>query len=78
MYLIYHQQGLDWHGPSAEDAWASLDGLISILEQGAIWEAWRLKKDTRVIVLGHSNGGQGAYYLASRFPDRVLGGSFVI
>jgi pimeloyl-ACP methyl ester carboxylesterase len=25
--------------------------------------------------MGHSNGGQGAWHLASRFPDRVLGGS---
>lgn len=23
------------------------------------------------MILGHSNGGQGAWYLASRFPDRV-------
>lgn len=28
--------------------------------------------------MGHSNGGQGAWYLASRFPDRVLGGKTVV
>ncbi|KAJ7871501.1 hypothetical protein B0H14DRAFT_3570057 [Mycena olivaceomarginata] len=44
--------GLDWHGPSANDAWGSVDAVVAI---------------------GHSNGGQGAWYLASRFPDRVLG-----
>ena len=36
---------------------------------------WRLAPDPRVLVLGHSNGGQGAWYLAARFPDRVVGGA---
>lgn len=25
-------------------------------------------------MMGHSNGGQGAWHLSSRYPDRVLGG----
>lgn len=28
----------------------------------------------KLIVLGHSNGGQGAYHFMSHYPDRVLGG----
>jgi pimeloyl-ACP methyl ester carboxylesterase len=24
--------------------------------------------------MGHSNGGQGSWYLSSRFPDRVIAG----
>ena len=27
----------------------------------------------KALLVGHSNGGQGAWYLASRFPDRVVG-----
>jgi len=25
---------------------------------------------------GHSNGGQGAWHLAARYPDRIVGGEF--
>jgi pimeloyl-ACP methyl ester carboxylesterase len=40
-----------------------------------VWQPWQLRRESRVIILGHSNGGQGALYLASRYPDRTLGGS---
>ncbi|KAK0502905.1 hypothetical protein EDD18DRAFT_1135549 [Armillaria luteobubalina] len=65
--------GLDWHGPSTKDAWASLDALVTILAANAVWLPWKLDLHTPAIVLGHSNGGQGAWYIASRYPDRVLG-----
>ncbi|KAF5373151.1 hypothetical protein D9758_001792 [Tetrapyrgos nigripes] len=64
--------GLDWHGPSALDAWGSLDALISILGSNSPWSSWSIDPDCKAIVMGHSNGGQGAWYLASRYPDRVL------
>ncbi|KAL4262942.1 Peptidase S9 prolyl oligopeptidase catalytic domain-containing protein [Pleurotus pulmonarius] len=64
--------GMDWHGPSAKDAWASLDALVSIAEGNPAWKDWRLPIDPPAVVLGHSNGGQGTWYLASRYPDRVL------
>ncbi|KAH7909149.1 hypothetical protein BJ138DRAFT_1090031 [Hygrophoropsis aurantiaca] len=66
--------GLDWHGPSAQDAWATVDALRSILAQNrSLWGSWSLEDSKKVVLVGHSNGGQGAWYLASRFPDRVLG-----
>ncbi|KAF8894431.1 hypothetical protein BD779DRAFT_1501027 [Infundibulicybe gibba] len=65
--------GLDWHGPSARDAWASVDALAAILEKRDIWDSWGIRRMSPVIIMGHSNGGQGAWYIASRFPDRVLG-----
>ncbi|KAK0197474.1 hypothetical protein F5146DRAFT_48465 [Armillaria mellea] len=65
--------GLDWHGPSTKDAWASLDALVTILATNAVWLPWKLDLNTPAIILGHSNGGQGAWYIASRYPDRVLG-----
>ncbi|ETW85653.1 hypothetical protein HETIRDRAFT_150141 [Heterobasidion irregulare TC 32-1] len=65
--------GLDWHGPSAQDAWQAVDALGAILARAERWGAWRLAPDPQVLVLGHSNGGQGAWYLAARFPDRVVG-----
>ncbi|KAI0075479.1 hypothetical protein K474DRAFT_1691814 [Panus rudis PR-1116 ss-1] len=65
--------GLDWHGPSLQDAFATVSALFEILNSRRRWHPWRLPaRDTRVVVMGHSNGGQGAWYLASRFPDRVI------
>ncbi|KII88901.1 hypothetical protein PLICRDRAFT_175154 [Plicaturopsis crispa FD-325 SS-3] len=64
--------GLDWHGPSARDVWNSLDALTGILNGNSIWHPWRIESGTRAIVIGHSNGGQGAWYAASRYPDRTI------
>lgn len=44
-----------------------------ILETRGEWRDWNIK-EPRVILLGHSNGGQGVWYVASRFPSRVLAG----
>lgn len=74
--LLCFRQGLDWRGPSTQDAWGSLDALVAILEANSVWHAWKLTENTPVVVMGHSNGAQGAWYLASRYPDRVLGGMF--
>ncbi|KAF7295253.1 hypothetical protein MIND_01064200 [Mycena indigotica] len=63
--------GLDWHGPSALEAWACVDSLVSILRSSK--PSMALEYGTPVLLLGHSNGGQGSWYLASRFPDRVIG-----
>ncbi|KAK0431695.1 uncharacterized protein EV420DRAFT_772169 [Desarmillaria tabescens] len=65
--------GLDWHGPSIKDTWASLDALVAILAANKAWLPWKLEPNIPAIILGHSNGGQGAWYIASRYPDRVLG-----
>ncbi|TFY66824.1 hypothetical protein EVG20_g4262 [Dentipellis fragilis] len=64
--------GLDWHGPSAQEAWATVGALGAILERNPAWHSWKLADNTKVVLLGHSNGGQGTWYLASRYPDRVV------
>ncbi|KIJ29883.1 hypothetical protein M422DRAFT_214788 [Sphaerobolus stellatus SS14] len=64
--------GLDWHGPSADDAWGSLSAVQSLLEQRAEWSLWSPQREGPVMVIGHSNGGQGTWYIASRYPDRVF------
>ncbi|KAJ7197231.1 hypothetical protein GGX14DRAFT_545520 [Mycena pura] len=65
--------GLDWHGASAKEAWGSVDALVAILDATPSWHPRKLAAGTPVVLMGHSNGGQGSWYLASRFPDRVLG-----
>ena len=73
---IYTVQGLDWHGPSAIDVWESLDALTTVLEKRVYEfpEFWGIERHTQVLMMGHSNGGQGTWYLSSRYPDRILGG----
>ncbi|KAL5490095.1 hypothetical protein ACEPAI_4928 [Sanghuangporus weigelae] len=63
--------GLDWHGPSASEAWASLIALSNILSKNEYWRSWHFPSESRAMIIGHSNGGQGTWYLASRFPDRT-------
>jgi len=75
--------GLDWHGPSAQDAWGALDAVTDILQNsksttwgGGKWGipvAQGLKGKAQAIVMGHSNGGQGTWAIAERSPDRVVG-----
>jgi len=70
--LIGGRQGLDWHGPSAADAFTAVAALHDILHEGFV--DWVYPRDTKVVVVGHSNGGQGAWYMSSRWPDRVKAG----
>ncbi|KAF9459360.1 hypothetical protein BDZ94DRAFT_1199681 [Collybia nuda] len=65
--------GLDWHGPSATDAWSTIDSLFHILAHRGNWNMWKIAKNSRAVIMGHSNGGQGAWYLASRYPDKAIG-----
>ena len=76
LHMIYRTQGLDWHGPSAADAFSSVTALSDILSANCKWKKWGFDPDTRVVLMGHSNGGQGAWYMAARWPDRVCGGAY--
>ncbi|KAI0664567.1 hypothetical protein C8Q70DRAFT_1041331 [Cubamyces menziesii] len=65
--------GMDWHGPSAQEAWGTVDALQRILARREQWHSWGIAPNAKVLLMGHSNGGQGAWYLAGRYPDRVVG-----
>ncbi|KAI1790745.1 hypothetical protein LXA43DRAFT_973466 [Ganoderma leucocontextum] len=65
--------GLDWHGPSTQEAWGAVEALGDILARREEWRKWGLASETKVLLMGHSNGGQGAWYIAARYPDRVVG-----
>ncbi|KAF8803609.1 hypothetical protein BYT27DRAFT_7109472 [Phlegmacium glaucopus] len=66
--------GLDWHGPSAKDVWSTLEALVSILHRNSwrLSSSWLISANSSVVLVGHSNGGQGTWYLASHYPDRVV------
>ncbi|KAI0273854.1 hypothetical protein BC834DRAFT_815835 [Gloeopeniophorella convolvens] len=63
--------GLDWHGVSSADAWDSVSALAIILGKLAEWNDWMISQE-KVVIIGHSNGGQGTWHNAARYPDRVL------
>lgn len=52
--------------------------LSSILAQSSRWELWGFPEETKVVLMGHSNGGQGTWYVAERYPDRVVAGELVV
>ncbi|KAF9519352.1 hypothetical protein BS47DRAFT_1358216 [Hydnum rufescens UP504] len=53
--------GYDWRGPSVLDVFASVKALRT--REPIIAEQF--------VAIGHSNGGQGAFFIASRYPDIV-------
>ncbi|KAI8642213.1 hypothetical protein BD408DRAFT_416979 [Parasitella parasitica] len=93
--------GYDWHGPSTQNVFKSLEGLAEIQELlpphfecmdyaiGGDWvtvsaphettstlkahddREWNIGSINKLIVMGHSNGGQGVWHLAVHFPDRI-------
>ncbi|KAK4056149.1 hypothetical protein OIO90_002880 [Microbotryomycetes sp. JL221] len=80
--------GFDWHGPSLIDVKAAVANLetaqklwakaltavntASACHNPSLISA--CPSPMQIFVLGHSNGGQGAWYLMSRYPDWVVGG----
>ena len=60
--------GEDWHGGSMADAWAAREALPMVTSRLGV----QVSEDT--LLCGHSNGGQGAWHLAARYPERIVGG----
>ena len=50
---------------SAIDAFATVSALFHILSSSGSgrWAKWRFDADMRVILAGHSNGGQGTWHM---------------
>jgi predicted esterase len=64
--------GFDWHGPSFRNIDASVEALDNMWGV-PLSEAANLVPDSdRLIIMGHSNGGQGCWWYTSHYPDRVL------
>ncbi|TFK25060.1 hypothetical protein FA15DRAFT_687246 [Coprinopsis marcescibilis] len=57
---------------ATQDVWESLTALSDILSRNAAWKDQSFPASTRVLLIGHSNGGQGAWHIASHYPDRVI------
>ncbi|SAM81155.1 uncharacterized protein UBRO_02775 [Ustilago bromivora] len=71
--------GYDWQLASFQAADAAvtafhehLYGLPATMSEEER-QRWQFDPE-KLFIMGHSNGGQGAWYRLSRFPDRVIGG----
>jgi poly(3-hydroxybutyrate) depolymerase len=75
--LIQGIRGFDWHGPSFQNIDASIEavsispGIPNNLKQH------HLSNPERLMFVGHSNGGHGAWWCACHYPDRVLAGKTI-
>ncbi|GAC92715.1 hypothetical protein PHSY_000270 [Pseudozyma hubeiensis SY62] len=71
--------GYDWQLTSLEAADAAVSAFHKHLYglpptmTSAEKQVWQFDPE-KLFVMGHSNGGQGAWYRLSRFPDRAIGG----
>ncbi|OOQ90945.1 hypothetical protein PEBR_01821 [Penicillium brasilianum] len=61
--------GDDWHYWGVADIQAAMSSIANWVKQVA-WDGPPAALDKR-IVAGHSNGGQGAWYFSTHFPDDV-------
>ncbi|KAJ2998060.1 hypothetical protein HDV02_004885 [Globomyces sp. JEL0801] len=64
--------GFDWHGPSYKNIDASIDALRFAPGVPESLKMDYLPQIERLIFVGHSNGGHGAWWCASHYPDRTL------
>lgn len=55
------------------DVWESFAAFRLVLLSHENWSNWAIRSD-KVILVGHSNGGQGVWYQAGHYPDRVVAG----
>ncbi|KAF9912082.1 hypothetical protein EC991_001028 [Linnemannia zychae] len=67
--------GYDWHGASVKNVLNAIDSLASTLP--GVPEHLRglpgMQPDSnKLFIAGHSNGGQGAWFLATHFPDKAI------
>lgn len=60
----------DWHTWAMADVFAAVEAL-SVWQTNVAWSGPPIDTE-RLLVTGHSNGGQGTWYLASHRPDRIM------
>ena len=61
----------DWHNWGFGDAKAAIAAIPEWIRDNH-WKGPAVKLD-KILVAGHSNGGQGTWYFASHQPDKILG-----
>ena len=65
--------GYNWQGPGH---WSAIHALRALSERAKAWTAAHVALTTdrhRVVVSGHSNGGFGAWFFGTHYPDMTMG-----
>ncbi|KAF4212176.1 hypothetical protein CNMCM5878_001565 [Aspergillus fumigatiaffinis] len=62
--------GDDWHTWGAGDVEAAVNAIPRWIDSTG-WDMVRVSQEEWIVV-GHSNGGQGAWFLATHYPDKVI------
>ncbi|CAG8515817.1 2966_t:CDS:10 [Funneliformis caledonium] len=67
--------GYDWHGPSLLNVQYAIKALVN--PTGTFKEYLNdfTPDPDKLFISGHSNGGQGAWYYMSHYPDSVIAGT---
>ncbi|CAG8556557.1 9213_t:CDS:10, partial [Ambispora gerdemannii] len=60
--------GYDWHGPSRANVFTAIESLKCL-------SFVNIQAFSSTILTGHSNGGQGAWYFLTHFPDTFVAGA---
>ncbi|KAG9321131.1 hypothetical protein KVV02_005257 [Mortierella alpina] len=67
--------GYDWHGASMQNVASAIEslanGLYGIPEHLKGLPGMRPDPE-RLLIAGHSNGGQGAWFMVTHFPDKAI------
>lgn len=66
--------GFDWHGPSHRNVEYALDALHVFASS---YRTDMAVNRNKLVYVGHSNGGQGAWWMASHYPDKALAGTSI-
>ncbi|CAG8568986.1 1077_t:CDS:10 [Cetraspora pellucida] len=68
--------GYDWHGPSLKNTQTAIITLSKFMPGvPKHLKPFFLPDSDRLFISGHSNGGQGAWFFMSHFPDSVIAGN---
>jgi hypothetical protein len=63
--------GFNWQGPGH---WSVFYALRALQQRAALWPDGRVDVNaSRLIFTGHSNGGYGAWFFGTHYPDLALG-----
>ncbi|CED82113.1 Peptidase S9, prolyl oligopeptidase, catalytic domain [Phaffia rhodozyma] len=65
--------GYDYHGPSLRNVLQARQSLSAVINLGSPDRVSDWSPHPGTLLIGHSNGGQGAMYLCQRFPDMFQG-----
>ncbi|CAG8492394.1 12560_t:CDS:10, partial [Gigaspora rosea] len=68
--------GYDWHGPSLKNIQTTIKALEKFRPGVPKHQnSFFLPDSDRLLISGHSNGGQGAWFFMTHFPDSVIAGT---